>query len=286
VTFGFIAAEKARYSVRRLCAALAVSPSGFYAWQQRGPAARVLQDQALTRQLRLVHADSRGTYGRPRLQRALVRRGYRLSEKRIARLMRQAQIVARGRRRARRTTIADPTAVATNALARRFQVTVPNTVWAADITALWTVDGWQYLAVVLDLASRRVVGWALRDGLDTRLVLAALDRALAARQPAPGLLHHSDRGVQYASAAYHARLASAGMRISMSRVGNCWDNAPVESFFSSLKAEVLPARPWRSHHDARTAIASHLQFYNERRLHSSLAYRTPLEHEEHWHATL
>jgi transposase InsO family protein len=286
VTFGFIAVEKAQYSVRRLCAALGVSPSGFYAWQQRGPAARQLQDQLLTRQLRLVHADSRGTYGRPRLQRALVRRGYRLSEKRVARLMRQAQLVARGRRRARRTTVADPDAKAANTLGRSFFVTAPNTVWAADITALWTAEGWHYLAVLLDLASRRVVGWAMRETLDSQLVLAALERALATRRPAPGLLHHSDRGVQYTSAAYGARLAAAGIRISMSRVGNCWDNAPVESFFSSLKAEALPARPWSTRAQARIAIADHLQFYNERRLHSSLAYRTPVEHEVNWCATV
>ena len=286
MTFGFIAAEKARHSVRRLCAALAVSPSGFYAWQQRGPTARVLQDHALTGQLRLVHADSRGTYGRPRLQRALVRRGYRLSEKRVARLMRQAHLAARGRRRWRRTTIADPSAVGRNTLARRFQVATPNTVWAADITALWTAEGWHYLAILLDLASRRVVGWALGKVADTHLVLAALERALVSRKPAPGLLHHSDRGVQYTSATYHARLAAAGISISLSRAGNCWDNAPVESFFSSLKAEALPAQSWRTGHDARMAIESHLQFYNERRLHSSLAYRTPAEHERQWHATV
>lgn len=277
--FAFIAAEKARFSVRRLCAALAVSPSGFYAWQQRGPAARTLQDHVLTRQLCLVHAESRGTYGRPRLQRALGRRGYRLSEKRVARLMRQAQLVARGRRRGRRTTVADPHAVVSNTLARQFHVTTLDTVWAADITALWTAEGWQYLAVLLDLASRRVVGWALHDRLDTRLVLAALNRALATRSPRVGLLHHSDRGVQYTSADYQARLAAAGIRISMSRVGNCWDNAPVESFFSGLKAEVMPSTPWATREDAHTAIRSHVRFYNAHRLHSTLAYRTPMEYE-------
>jgi len=279
VTFAFIAAEKAHCSVRRLCAALDVSPSGFYAWQQRGPAARTLQDRALTRQLRLVHADSRGTYGRPRLQRALARRGYRLSEKRVARLMRAAGLVARGRRRFRRTTMADPAAVARNTLARRFQIAAPNTVWAADITALWTGEGWSYLAVLLDLASRRVVGWALHAVLDARLVVAALDRALTTRACPPGLLHHSDRGVQYTSAAYVARLAAAGIRISMSRVGNCWDNAPVESFFSSLKAEALPTVPWPTRAAARVAIADHLRFYNERRLHSSLGFQSPQEYE-------
>jgi transposase InsO family protein len=284
--FPFIAAEKARFSVQRLCAALAVSPSGFYAWQQRGPAARTLQDQVLMRQMCLVHAESRGTYGRPRLQRALVRRGYRLSEKRVARLMRQAHLVARGRRRWRRTTVTDPRAVMSNTLARQFHVTTVNTVWAADITALWTAEGWQYLAVLLDLASRRVVGWALHDRLETGLVLAALDRALATRSPVSGLLHHSDRGVQYTSADYQARLAAAGIRISMSRVGNCWDNAPVESFFSGLKAEAIPSTPWATREDAYAAIRSHLRFYNELRLHSALAYRTPMEYEAQRQARL
>lgn len=265
--------------MRRLCAALDVSASGFYAWQRRRPPARALADEHLIRQLRLVHADSRGTYGRPRLQRALARRGYRVSEKRVARLMRAAGVVARGRRRRRRTTVADPAAQATNVLARRFAVTTLNTVWAADITALWTREGWQYLAVVIDLGSRRVVGWALRDTLATDLVLAALERALATRATGAGLLHHSDRGAQYASAAYHARLAAVGIRVSMSRVGNCWDNAPVESFFSSLKAELLPAHAWPTAAAASVAVADHLRFYNERRLHSTLGYRSPVEFE-------
>ena len=265
--------------MRRLCAALDVSASGFYAWQQRLPPARALEDQHLTRQLQLVHADSRGTYGRPRLQRALARRGYRVSEKRVARLMRAAGVVARGRRRVRRTTMADPRAQAANVLARRFTVSALNTVWAADITALWTREGWQYLAVLIDLGSRRVVGWAMRDTLETNLVLAALERALVTRAVAGGLLHHSDRGAQYASAAYHARLAAAGLCISMSRVGNCWDNAPVESFFSSLKAELLPAHPWPTRTAATHAVADYLRFYNTRRLHSTLDYRSPVEFE-------
>lgn len=272
--------------MRRLCAALDVSASGFYAWQQRLPSARALEDHHLTRQLHLVHADSRGTYGRPRLQRALARRGYRVSEKRVARLMRAAGVVARGRRRFRRTTMADPAAHAVNALARRFTVTELNTVWAADITALWTREGWQYLAVLIDLASRRVVGWAVRSTLETGLVLAALDRAIATRAVPVGLLHHSDRGAQYASAAYHARLATVGIRVSMSRVGNCWDNAPVESFFSSLKAELLPPQPWPTAAAAGLAIAEYLRFYNDRRLHSTLGYRSPAEAEDQLRAAV
>lgn len=279
MTFSFVAAEKAHHSVRRLCAALSLSPSGFYAWQARRPSARVAQDQHLTRQLRLVHADSRGTYGRPRLHQMLVRRGYRVSAKRLARLMREARLVARGRRRGCRTTVSDPAAHAANVLARQFQVSRVNTVWAADITALPTREGWCYLAVILDLASRRIVGWATRATLDAEIAAGALRSAMATRAVRPGLLHHSDRGVQYTSAAYGALLTRAGFRVSMSRVGNCWDNAPVESFFSSLKAEVLPDRLWLTRADAQHALTAYVRFYNERRLHSSLGFQSPQEYE-------
>jgi putative transposase len=279
VTFGFIAAEKAQHSVRRLCAALNVSPSGFYAWAGRRPSARAVDDQRLTHQLRLVHAESERRYGRPRLHRALQQHGYRVGVRRVGRLMRAAQLVARGRRRASRTTVSDPAATAANLLARRFQVARPNTVWAADITGLLTTEGWVYLAVILDLASRKVVGWATRDTLAADLAVAALTRALGTRDVQPGLLHHSDRGVQYTSIRYLEELQRAGIRVSMSRVGNCWDNAPVESFFSSLKAELLPERMWITRRDATTAIARYIRFYNERRLHSTLGYCSPQQHE-------
>ena len=269
--------------MRVLCRALGVTRSGYYAWQRRPPSRRAHHDRQLMTQLRLVHAESRHTYGRPRLHRALRARGIRVGEKRVQRLMRAAALAARGRRRFRVTT--DSThglPVVTNQLARRFAVATPNTVWAADITALWTREGWCYLAVVLDLASRRVVGWAVRPTLETELVLAALHLALGRRRVRPGLLHHSDRGRQYASVAYQALLAAHGITPSMSRVGNCWDNAPLESFFSGLKAELLPQQPWATHRDAHAAIADHIEaFYNRRRLHSALAFRSPADFEAH-----
>jgi putative transposase len=228
--------------------------------------------------LRLVHAVHRRTYGRPRLHRALRDEGVRVSAKRVARLMRQAGLFAQGRRRFRATTdSAHAWPVAANGLARQFAIGVPHRVWAADITALWTRAGWCYLAVVLDLGSRRIVGWALRASLETAVVRAALHVALGGR-PAPQL-HHSDRGSQYASHDYRALLATRGIAVSMSRVGNCWDNAPVESFFSSLKAELASASSWTTPHEAEIAVADYLRFYNHHRLHSALGYRSPAQYE-------
>jgi putative transposase len=278
VRFPFIAAEKARYPVRILCRCLGVTPSGYYAWAQRGPSLRTRQDLELIRQLRRVHAIHRQVYGRPRLHRALRAEGRRVSPKRVARLMRQAGLTAKGRRRFRVTTdSAHAWPVAANHLARQFAVTTPHRVWAADITALWTRSGWCYLAVVLDLGSRRIVGWAVRDSLEAELVTAALHVALGTR-PQP-TLHHSDRGSQYASHAYRTLLAARDITVSMSRVGNCWDNAPVESFFSSLKAELVSSAAWPSSREAETAVADYLRFYNHSRLHSSLGYQSPAQYE-------
>ena len=274
--------------MRVLCRALCVTRSGYYAWRDRPPSARARRDRELTTQLRVVHAESRQTYGRPRLHRALRARGTRIGEKRVRRLMQAATLVARGRRRFRVTT--DSThrlPVVANHLARHFAVTAPNTVWAADITALWTREGWYYLAVVLDLASRRGIGWALRPTLETELVLAALHLALGRRRLHGGLVHHSDRGTQYASAVYQQTLAAHGIIPSMSRVGDCWDNAPVESFFSGLKAELLPVSPWATRAIAHAAIADHIEtFYNRRRLHSTLGYRTPVDFERQYEAAV
>lgn len=276
--FGFIAAEKARYPVRLLCRCLGVTRSGYYAWAQRRPSPRALRDGHLIHRLRLVHAIHRRVYGRPRLHRALRDEGVRISPKRVRRLMREAGLVAQGRRRFRVTTdSAHAWPVAANHLARQFAVPRPHTVWAADITALWTRAGWCYLAVVLDLGSRRVVGWALRPSLETELVLAAVHVALGGR-PAPQL-HHSDRGSQYASHAYRAVLDARGITVSMSRVGNCWDNAPVESFFSSLKAELVSGTSWTTPAQAEVAVADYLRFYNHQRLHSALGYRSPAQYE-------
>ena len=219
--------------------------------------------------------------------RALRARGIRVSGKRVARLMRAAGLFARGRRRFRVTTDSrHKLTVAPNHLGQRFTVRQLNRVWAADITACWTRAGWCYLAVVLDLASRRVVGWAVRGALTTDLVLAALVRALPRLRPGTRVLHHSDRGAQYASHLYRTQLARHGIRASMSRPGNCWDNAPVESFFSTFKAEALPDRPWLDRHEAVGTIAEYIDFYNRRRLHSALGYRPPVDFEATLHAAV
>lgn len=282
--FGFIAAEKAHYPVDILCRCLRVTRSGYYAWARRPPAPRTQRDARLLTRVRLVHAESRGTYGRPRVTRALRAAGVRVSGKRVARLMRAAGLVARGRRRFRCTTdSAHVQPIAPNQLGRQFTVGRTQRTWAADITAVWTREGWCYLAVVLDLASRRVVGWAIRRDLTTALVLAALHRALGARRGRWPHLHHSDRGVQYASHRYRQLLVRHGIPASMSRVGNCWDNAPVESFFSTLKAELGPAQPWPDARAATAALGDYIdRFYNTRRLHSSLGYRSPADFEADW----
>ena len=278
--FRFIAAEKAHYPVALLCRCLRVSRSGFYAWASRGPSERVRQDARLTAQLRLAHADSRQTYGRPRLCRALRDRGIAVSGKRVARLMRAAGLRARGRRRFIVTTNSRHNfAIAPNRLRRRFQPRRLNRVWAADITACRLQHGWCYLAVVLDLASRRVIGWAVHRAPAPDLVIAALTPALPRVPKDATLLHHSDRGIQYASDRFRALLARHRITPSMSRTGDCWDNAPVESFFSSFKAEASPEHPWPDLHAATTAIRDYVTFYNHRRLHSTLNYQSPVAFE-------
>ena len=274
--FRFITAEKAQYPVALLCRCLGVSRSGYYAWMTRPPSQRAEVDARLTAQLRVVHADSLQTYGRPRLCQALRARGIAVSGRRVARLMRAAGLWARGRRRFVVTT--DSThrwPVAPDRVRRRFAPTRLNRVWAADLTACRTQQGWCYLAVLLDLASRRVVGWAVRETPTLELVITALRQALPRRPRTTPLIHHSDRGIQYASPRFRALLAQLGIRASMSRRANCWDNAVVESFFSSLKAEAIPARPWPDCAAAASAIREYVDFYNHRRLHSTLGYRSP-----------
>jgi putative transposase len=276
VTFRFIAAEKATYPIRTLCRALAVSPSGYYAWRSRPASRRSETDIGLRHAIRVAHAASRGRYGSPRIHRVVRAQGHAVGRNRVIRLMRAEGLSARRRRRFRVTTESQHAwPVPANLVRRQFRPAAPYHVWAADITYLETAEGWLYLAVVLDLFSRRVIGWALRLTLHTDLVCAALHLALGRRQPAPGLVHHSDRGLQYASAEYQRLLTEHGIVPSMSRRGDCWDNAVVESFFSTLKQE-LETRRWPTYAAAMTAIAAYIDgFYNPVRLHSTLDYQPP-----------
>lgn len=271
-----------------LCRTLSVSASGFYAWQARpAPSARQRHDDVLRHQLCVAHRASRGVYGSPRLHQVLRRAGHRISRKRVIRLMHLDGLRGRVRRRYRATTVTDPAALpAANHLNRRFAVTAPNRVWAADITAVATLEGWLYLAVLVDLWSRRIVGWALRPSIDTDVVCAALQVAVARRACRRGVLHHSDRGAQYTSDRYQALLRTYGFRCSMSRPGNCHDNAPVESFFRTLKTELGP-QTQVTRRQAATVITDYIErFYNRERLHSALQYQSPAAFETTSKATV
>jgi putative transposase len=283
--YQFIAVAEAHHPVALSCRVLGVSRAGYYAWRDRPPSARARADAALTTVIHRLHRESRGTYGSPRIHADLRAEGRRHGRKRVARLMRQAHLTGGRRRRPRpRTTVADPAAApAPNLVQRRFAPPGPDRLWLADITYVPTGEGWLYLAAVLDAFSRRVVGWAMADHLRAELVLDALDLALATRQPAPGLVHHSDRGCQYTSLAFGRRLQAAGLVPSMSRTGNCWDNAVAESFFATLKGELVdrPDRaPWPTRAAARRALFDYIEvFYNRRRRHSTLRYASPAAYE-------
>lgn len=273
------------YTVALMCRVLRVARTGYYAWRRRAPSARTCANRQLLTAIRAVHQQSRARYGSPRVTRELQAQGYRCSEARVARLMRTAGVQAKQRRRFRVTTDSrhgEP--VAPNRLARQFAVAAipgPNRVWASDITYVPTREGWLYLAVVLDLASRRVIGWAMRHTLARGLTLDALQMALAHRQPAPGVLHHADRGSQYACGDYQALLTAHGMVSSMSRKGDCWDNAVVESFFATLKTELVDGAAWGTREHARTALFEYIEaWYNRVRRHSSLGYRSPMQYEQ------
>lgn len=283
--YACIARHRGEYPVRLMCRVLMVAPSGFYTWLTRAPTARAIADERLRLNIRVAYARSDRTYGAPRIQRDLRDDGLAVSTKRVARLMRQDGLVGEpGHRRGPRTTDSahdDP--VAPNVLDRQFDVTGVrrlDRVWVSDLTYVPTREGWLYLAVVLDLASRRVVGWAMGPSLEVGVALDALRMAIAARRPAAGLLHHSDRGSQYASAEYRAVLAAHGMLASMSRKGDCWDNAVAESFFATLERELIARRDWRTRAEARQAIFQYIEIrYNRVRRHSSLGYVSPAQYE-------
>jgi putative transposase len=270
-----------RYPIRLMCRALAVSPAGYYAWRSRPESARTIQTRILLSAIRVLHEESRETYGSPRIWGALREQGHQVGEHRVARLMRQANLQAKTVSKWRVTTdSAHRLPVAANHLNRQFTVAAPNQVWAGDLTYIWTREGWLYLAILLDLYSRAVVGWARGARLTEELTQHALQMALHRRQPKPGLLHHSDRGSQYAANAYQQRLRAAGIRGSMSRRGNCWDNACVESFFGTLKRELIHHRQYHTREEAKQEIFEYLEvFYNRQRRHSTLGYRSPAEFE-------
>jgi putative transposase len=277
VRFAFIAEEKAGFPIRLLCRTLQVSRAGFYAWQARPPAPRVRADVRLGLEIAAIHAESRQRYGSPRIHAELAYRGCRTSRKRVARLMRARGLAARRRRRFRITTLSrHPFPVAPNVLARQFERRQPNHAWVTDITYIPTGEGWLYLAVLLDLCSRLAVGWAMSDRITDDLTLDALGMAVARRRPPQGLLHHSDRGSQYASGDYQRVLTQHGIVGSMSRPGNCWDNAVAESFFATLKVELVHDAAWATRAAARAELVEYLEvFYNGQRRHSALGYLSP-----------
>jgi transposase InsO family protein len=278
--YACMAEHAPRYPVRLMARVLGVSASGYYAAQQRPPSARAQRDADLTTHIAVLHHVSRGTYGAPRVQQALQQAGEPVSRKRVARLMQAAALRGTTPRRWRASSPSDPTAPTPNVLARAFAPSAAlNTAWAADITYLPYAGGTAYLAVVLDVASRRVIGWALEPHLLTTLPAAALETALATRRRRGPTLHHSDRGTQYVSAAYRTRLETAGLTPSLSATGNCYDNAVVESFFNTLKRE-CPVTACASVRALRAAIGDYIDgWYNPHRLHSSLGYQSPVQYE-------
>lgn len=272
------------FPVALMCRLLGVSRSGYYAARSRKPSSRSQSERVAIEKIREIHQASRSTYGSPRIYAALRKRSFEIGRHRIARLMRKYGITARHKRKFRRTTEADPSLPVTeNLLNRRFHRSAPDRAWVTDITYLRTEQGWLYLAVVLDLFSRRVVGWSMASHLRKELALGALEMALGHRTAGKQLVHHSDRGCQYASDEYRRRLSARKIQCSMSRKGDCWDNAVAESFFGTLKTELAHRTRWSTREEARAAVFEYIEvFYNRQRLHSSLGYLSPVEFEKRY----
>lgn len=280
--YRFIEEQRADYPVTLLCRVMQVARSGYYAWRNQPLRARKVADMVLLGHMRDIFEESRETYGQQRLQQVLRQQGLRCSRKRVARLMREAGLVSKTQRRFR-PTLTDSNhhqPVAPNRLNRQFNADGPNQKWVADISYVPTAAGWLYLAIVLDLYSRRIVGWAMSDSLHRQIAIDALQMAIATRRPEPGLLHHSDRGCQYASEEYQALLDEAQIVGSMSRKGNCYDNAPAESFLGTFKTELVFHREYATRDQARLDIFEYIEvFYNRSRHHSALDYQTPVNFE-------
>jgi len=279
--FRFIHAEKANYPVRVMCRVLKVSTSGYYAYLERGPSTRQREDEKLKVHIGAIHVRSRGTYGRARVMQQLLREDVEVGKQRVARLMGEMGLQGLPRKRFRRTTDSSHARpVAPNVLDRNFEAERPNQFWVTDITFIWTREGWLYLAAIIELFSRRVVGWAMQPHMRTELALEALHMALGRCLPDVGLVHHSDRGVQYAATTYQAALDDNNIVCSMSRKGDCWDNAVSESFFGTLKTELINRHSWSTRREAKNAVVDYIEsFYNPHRLHSSLGYVSPIEFE-------
>lgn len=280
--YAFMAAHETEFSVKAMCHVLGVQRSGYYAWKRRPPSAREQANRELLQKIREAFEISRHTYGSLRIQHYWLRQGYAYSRYRIGRLMKKARLfplkITKWHPRTTQQRLGARTAP--NLLNQDFSATRSNQKWVGDITYIDTAEGWLYLAVILDLYSRRVVGWAMRDRLDTHLVESAWRMAVINRHPPADLLHHSDRGSQYTSETYLKLLEAAGCRVSMSRTGNCYDNAAMESFFATLKGECA-TQPFKTKSDARSSIFEFIEaWYNRQRLHSSLGYVSPLEFEQ------
>lgn len=276
--------EKASHSIATLCRLLGVSTSGYYGWRGRTPSKRDREDKALQEQIRQIHRESRGTYGAPRVHAELQARGIRCSRKRVARLMRELGLQGVSRRRRYGTTRRDwRRPIADDLVERRFHADRPNQLWVADMTQHRTEEGWLYLAAVLDVFSRRVVGWAMGDRPVADLPVEAVKMAVWNRRPDTGVIHHSDHGAQYTSIAFGKTLCEAGILGSMGSVGDAYDNAVAESFFATLETELLIRSSWMTRQQLKTAIFDYIEvFYNRRRRHSTLDYLSPLEFERRW----
>ena len=283
--YAWIDAQRARYALSEMCPVLTVSISGYRAWKRGGKADRSrLTDAQLLALIRAIHDELKGAYGSPRMVLELRARDFSASKTRVERLMREHGIRARHKRKFKVTTDSKhKLPIAPNLLDRNFTPSAPNQVWTSDITYLWTDEGWLYLAIVLDLFNREVVGWSLKPRMTADIVTDALTMAWFRRKPAPGVLHHSDRGSQYASVDFQDKLSEYGMTCSMSRKGNCWDNAPTESWFNSFKNERVHGWRWRTREDMTATAFEYIEvFYNRRRLHSTLGYTSPALFLQNW----
>ena len=276
--YAFIDQELSMYDLTVACRVLEVSRSGYYAWRDRPASDRARRGETLAAQIQSVHRENRSVYGSPRVHRALVAQGHSVCENTVAKIMKQREIRAQAKKKfvPRTTDSAHEQPVARNVLDRQFTAQLPNQKWAVDITYIPTDEGWLYLAGVLDLCSRKIVGWSMADHMESSLAKEALAMAIIHRQPQAGLLHHSDRGVQYASEDYQHLLETHGMRGSMSGKGDCWDNACAESFWATLKTELVNHQQYATREHARQSIFEYIEvFYNRKRLHSALGYLSP-----------